>query len=78
MDHSPGDDYVFPRELAQLARAQAERDRQNKEGFESEVGVVGLVNAELGAARAAGRFLRLTAYVRDRHSYQTYSIGCYN
>ena len=62
VDHSPGQVYVISGELAQFARAEAERDRQDEEGF----GVVGLVNAELGAARAAGCLLDLSAYLRDR------------
>ena len=66
MDHSPGQVYVVPGELAQLARTQAKRDRQDEECFEAEVGVVGLVNAELGAAGTAGCLLDLSAYLRDR------------
>ena len=50
MDHSPVEVYVVPRERAQLARAQTECDRQDEERFESEVGVVGFVDAELCAA----------------------------
>ena len=33
VDHSPVEVYVVPSELAQFARAQAERDRQDEERF---------------------------------------------
>ena len=55
VDHSPIEVYVVPRELAQLARAQAERDREDEQRFEPYVGVRVLVEAELRAARAARR-----------------------
>lgn len=58
--------FTWSRELAQLARAQAECDRQDEEGFEAEVAVVGLVNAELGAAGTADGLLDLSVYLRDR------------
>ena len=60
VDHSPVEVYVVPGELAELARAQAERDREDEERFEPCVGVVGVVEAELGAAGAARRFLELS------------------
>jgi hypothetical protein len=66
VDYSPGQVHVVPGELAQFARAQAERDGQDEERFEAEVGVVGLVNAELDAAGTAGCLLDLSAYLGDR------------
>jgi hypothetical protein len=43
VDHSPTQVYVVPGELAQLAGAQAKRDGQDEERFESQVDVVGLI-----------------------------------
>jgi hypothetical protein len=66
VDHAPVEVYVVPGELAQLARAQAERDRDDEERFQPGVGIADAVQAELATAAPAGRFLELGGDVGDR------------
>jgi hypothetical protein len=65
VDHSPVQVHVVPGERAQLAGAQAERDREHEQRFESAVRVPVFIEPELSAARAAGCRGQVGALVHD-------------
>jgi hypothetical protein len=55
VDHSPGQVYVVPGELAQFARAQAKRDRQDEEGFEASDRITAPATADCAHLESLGR-----------------------